>query len=157
MVPAGTELQGFRKMMRDLARDQGKELEFRVFGFEVLADRMVLQSLKDPLMHVLRNAVTHGIESPPQRDRQGKPATGAVVLTLQVIGNRLTIEVEDDGRGVDVAHVVRVAVRNGMLSEAEAAAQSPAELARLLFQPGFSTRGQGYRVFGPRHGPVGRL
>ena len=140
MVPAESEFQGFRRMMRDLVRDQGKAVEFRVTGFEVLADRMVLQALKDPLMHVLRNAVTHGIEPPDERRRSGKPPEGLVTLAIRATGNRLTIEVEDDGRGVDLARVSEFAVRRGLLPEAEA--RSAAELAKLLFLPGFSTSGQ---------------
>ncbi len=139
MVPVESEFRGFRKMMRDLAHDQGKEIEFRVTGFEVLADRMVLQALKDPLMHVLRNAVTHGVESPSERVRCGKALAGLVTLTIRAIGNRLTIEVEDDGHGVDLAQVSEFAVRRGLLSQDEAVAQSASELARLLFLPGFST------------------
>lgn len=139
MVPAESEFQGFRKMMRDLARDQGKEIEFRVNGFDVQADRMVLQALKDPLMHILRNAVTHGIELPTERRRRGKATAGQVVVDIKAIGNRLTIEVTDDGQGVDLAQVSEVAVQRGAVSESEAAALSPPELARLLFQPGFST------------------
>lgn len=139
MVPAESEFQVFRKMMRDLVRDQGREIEFRVTGFEVLADRMVLQALKDPLMHVLRNAVTHGIEPPDERRNRGKSPAGLVTLTIRAVGNRLTIEVEDDGRGVDLAHVSELAIRRGLLSRDEAAAGSASELARLLFLPGFST------------------
>jgi two-component system chemotaxis sensor kinase CheA len=139
MVPAESEFHGFRKMMRDLVRDQGKEIEFRVTGFEVLADRMVLQALKDPLMHVLRNAVTHGIEPPDERKSVGKSPAGLVTLAIRAVGNRLTLEVEDDGRGVDLAHVSELAVRRGLLSRDEAAARSAAELSRLLFLPGFST------------------
>jgi two-component system chemotaxis sensor kinase CheA len=139
MVPAESEFQSFRKMIRDLARDQQKEIEFRADGFDVLADRMVLQALKDPLMHVLRNAVTHGIESPAERSRGGKPSAGLVTLTIRAAGKRLTIEVDDDGRGINLAEVSALAVGRGLLTEAEAALQSPPELAELLFQPGFST------------------
>lgn len=139
IVPAESVYEGFHKMVRDLARDQGKEIEFRVTGLEVQADRLVLQALKDPLMHLLRNAVTHGIESPEQRASNGKSRTGRVSLRLEAQGNRLTLAVEDDGQGVDLGKVAKVAVQRGLLNDAEAAAYSPRELARLVFQPGFST------------------
>ena len=139
MMPAESEFQGFRKMMRDLARDEGKEIDFRVNGFEVLADRMVLQALKYPLMHALRNAVCHGIELPAERKLHGKPAQGCVTLTIQARGNRLTILVEDDGRGVETKQVAEAAVRRNLVSAAEIASRSPQDIARLLFQPGFST------------------
>jgi two-component system chemotaxis sensor kinase CheA len=139
IVPAESVYEGFHKMVRDLAGDQGNEIEFRVTGLEVQADRLVLQALKDPLMHLLRNAVTHGIESPEVRAKNGKSKTGRVSLRLQTQGNRLTLAVEDDGQGVDLGKVAKVAVQRGLISEADAAAKSPRELARLIFQPGFST------------------
>lgn len=138
-VPAESVYEGFHKMVRDLARDQTKEVEFRVSGFEVQADRLVLQALKDPLMHLLRNAVTHGIEPPEQRTNNGKSRIGRVSLRMQAEGNRLSLVVEDDGLGVDLNKVAKVAVKRGLLTEAEAQALSPRELGRLVFRAGFST------------------
>lgn len=139
MVPVESEFQPFRKLMRDLAREEAKEIDFRVTGFDVLADRMVLQALKDPLMHVLNNAVSHGLELPAERIQRGKPPAGVVTLDIRSSGNRLAIMVEDDGRGVDLGRVSEIAIRRGLLTESEAATRAPQELARLLFQPGFST------------------
>jgi two-component system chemotaxis sensor kinase CheA len=139
MVPAEGVFEGFRKMVRDLARDEGKEVAFEVSGLEAEADRMVLQALKDPVMHLLRNAVSHGIESPDDRRAKGRPLTGRVALRVEARGNRLRIAAEDDGRGIDLKRVAEVAVRRGLLSESEAAAAPPQELTRLIFQPGFST------------------
>jgi two-component system chemotaxis sensor kinase CheA len=138
-VPADSVYEGFHKMVRDLARDQAKEVEFRVSGFEVQADRLVLQALKDPLMHLLRNSVTHGIEPPEQRTNNGKSRIGRVSLRMQAQGNRLSLVVEDDGLGVDLNKVARVAVKRGLLTEAEAQVLSPRELGRLVFRAGFST------------------
>jgi two-component system chemotaxis sensor kinase CheA len=163
MVTAESVFQGFRKMMRDLARDEGKELDFRVSGLEVEADRMVLQALKDPLMHILCNAVGHGLETPEERQSSGKNTIGHVTLHLETMGNRLRIVVEDDGRGIDAGQVAEAAVRRGFLSEAEAATAAPDELIRLIFEPGFSTsrlvtglagRGMGLSVV---HEAVARL
>jgi two-component system chemotaxis sensor kinase CheA len=139
MVPAETVFEGFRRMVRDIARDEGKQVEFQWTGWAVEADRMVLQALKDPLMHLLRNAVCHGIEPPEERLRAAKPAAGALTLRLETRGNRLLAAVEDDGRGIDLQAVLRVAVQRHFVSEAEARSRSPDELARLIFQPGFST------------------
>jgi two-component system chemotaxis sensor kinase CheA len=139
MVPAESLFEGYRKMVRDLARDESKEVEFRTSSTSVLADRRVLEALKDPLMHVLRNALSHGIESPAERAAAGKSPVGLLTLQIDAEGQRLTITVEDDGRGVDLALVAEVAVRQGILSETEAARRSPQELAQILFQPGFST------------------
>jgi two-component system chemotaxis sensor kinase CheA len=139
LLPAEGLLDGYRKMVRDLARDESKEVEFRASSTGVHADRRVLEALKDPLMHLLRNTISHGIETPRERVAKGKPATGLVTLRIEAEGQRLTIVVEDDGRGVDFARVAEVAVRLGILSDAEAAQRSPQELSRILFQPGFST------------------
>jgi two-component system chemotaxis sensor kinase CheA len=139
MLPAEGLLEGYRKMVRDLARDEAKEVEFRASSTGVHADRHVLEALKDPLMHLLRNTISHGIETPRERVAKAKPAMGLVTLRIEADGQRLTIVVEDDGRGVDFARVAEVAVRQGILSEAEVAQRSTPELSRILFQPGFST------------------
>jgi two-component system, chemotaxis family, sensor kinase CheA len=139
MVPADSLLEGFRKMMRDLARDESKEIDFRVTNTGVHADRRVLDLLKDPVMHLLRNALSHGIEPPRERVAKGKPGAGLVALRVGTDGQRLTITIEDDGRGVDLARVAEVAVRQGILSDADASRSSPRELGRILFRPGFST------------------
>jgi two-component system chemotaxis sensor kinase CheA len=138
-VPAESVFQGFRKMVRDLARDEGKEVELHVTGFDLQADRLVLQALKDPLMHILCNAISHGLEPPEERRDQGKDPVGRVTLHLETTGNRLHILIEDDGRGLDRRQVAEVAVRRGFLSEAEAEAAAPEELDRLVFRPGFTT------------------
>ena len=138
-VPAESVFQGYRKMMRDLAQTESKEIDFRVTGLEVKADRLVLQALKDPLMHVLRNAVCHGIEAPAERRKHGKEPTGRVSLHLEVVGSRLHILVEDDGRGIDPRKLAEEAVRRRVLTEAEVAAADPEELTRLVFRPGFTT------------------
>ncbi len=139
MVPAESLLEGYRKMMRDLARDESKEVEFHATSTGVHADRRVLEALKDPVMHVLRNAISHGIEAPRERVAKGKPSGGLVTLRIDTEGQRLTIAIQDDGRGVDFTRVVEVAVRQGILSEADAARRTPSELARILFRAGFST------------------
>lgn len=139
MLPADSLVEGHRKMVRDLARDESKEIEFRVVSTGVHADRRVLEALKDPLMHLLRNTVSHGIETPAERLAKGKPATGLVTLGIEAEGQRLTITVEDDGKGVDLKRVAEVAVKDGILPEAQASELTPQELSRLLFRPGFST------------------
>ena len=147
MVPAESIFQGFRKMMRDLARDEGKEIEFQMSGLDVQADRVVLQALKDPVMHLLRNAVSHGIELPEERQQRGKPQQGQVTLRAEALGNRFRLSIEDDGRGIDFPRVVEVGVQRGLLrptlsaglAKVPAGSESSEELSGLLFQPGFST------------------
>ena len=139
MTPAREVFDGFRRMVRDLARVEGKEVEFRAEGLDVEADRLVLERLRDPVMHLLRNAVTHGVETPSGRAAAGKPSAGSVVLSLEVSGDRLAVTVRDDGRGFDIRRVAEAAVRAGLITQAEADAGTPRELARLVLQPGLST------------------
>jgi len=140
MVPAESVFAGFRKMVRDIARDSGKQVEVAVVGLDVEADRMVLQGLKDPVMHLLRNALAHGVEPPEERLAAGKPPFATVSLTFQVAEGRLAVVVEDDGRGLDYAAIRAKAVESGMFSEDEAAALERQSLLDLIFDAGFSTR-----------------
>jgi two-component system, chemotaxis family, sensor kinase CheA len=131
LVPADSVFQGLRKMVRDLARDEGRAVDFQGEGLDVQADRMVLQALKDPVMHILRNAISHGAAA--------GTTPGTVRLALGTQGNQLHITVSDNGQGVNWTAVAEQAVKRGHLSAEQAAAATPAQLSRLLFLPGFST------------------
>ena len=133
MAPAEDLFEGFRRMVRDLARQENKEIEFRLTGSGVRADRIILQALKDPVMHLLRNAISHGIETPGERANKGKSPVGSLTLRLDSQRGRLIVEVEDDGRGVDLKQVDRV------LSQAEPGSHSADELTQAIFRPGFTT------------------
>jgi two-component system chemotaxis sensor kinase CheA len=139
LVPAESILGGFRQMTRELARDVGKEIVFRVAGFDVQADRSVLQELKDPVMHLLRNALDHGLEETPERVRVGKACAGQLSLSLETGGGRLHLTVRDDGRGIDLEQVRATALRRGRITAEEAESMSPEELGHLIFEPGLST------------------
>ncbi|NFV79108.1 hybrid sensor histidine kinase/response regulator [Magnetospirillum aberrantis] len=139
MVPAESVFAGFRKMVRDIARESGKLVEVQVTGLEVEADRMVLQGLKDPVMHLLRNALAHGVEAPEQRQDVGKPAGAVVSLGFAVTEGRLVVMVEDDGRGLDYAAIRAKAVEVGLFNADEAEELSRQTLVDLIFDPGFST------------------
>ncbi|MCA1910218.1 MAG: response regulator [Magnetospirillum sp.] len=141
MVPAESVFAGFRKMVRDIARESGKEVEVQVSGLDVEADRMVLQGLKDPVMHLLRNALAHGVEAPDQRRAAGKLEQAQIALRFDVSDGRLAVWIEDDGRGLDFARIRAKAVSLGMFSEAEAAQMGEQALVDLIFDPGFSTSG----------------
>ncbi len=138
MIPADEVFGSFRKMVRELARDQAKEVEFQFEGSSVQADRLVLQQLKEPVMHLLRNAITHGIEGPDRRRAGGKPSAGAVRLVLEARGDRLEVRVEDDGPGIDLERVRDAAASRGLTGSEERASR-PQEVFHLLLQPGFST------------------
>lgn len=139
MVPAESLMEGFRKLVRDLARDEGKEIEFQAGSTGIHADRRVLEALKDPVRHLLRNAISHGLETPAERIRNSKLPVGRLTLRMDCKGHRLTLVVQDDGRGMDFARIREVAAQEGILSESAATQSSPQELARILFRPGFST------------------
>ncbi|HEX4346898.1 MAG TPA: response regulator, partial [Vicinamibacterales bacterium] len=140
MVQAENVFGGFRKMVRDLAREAGKTVDLRVSGLQVEADRVVLQALKDPVMHMLRNALAHGVEPEAERKSRGKSPEGRIDLSLEVRGNQLRVSVEDDGRGIDVTRVAEVARRTGLITDADLSSRSAADLMRLVLLPGFSTR-----------------
>ncbi|HWF09211.1 MAG TPA: response regulator [Bryobacteraceae bacterium] len=131
MAPAENLLDGYRRMMRDLARDEGREIRFDASSASVHADRRVLDALKDPIMHLLRNAVSHGIEPAAARTKKGKSPEGLVTLRIDADGQRLIVRVEDDGGGVDYSRVVEIAGSGD--------SHQNGELTRMLFRPGFTT------------------
>jgi two-component system chemotaxis sensor kinase CheA len=139
MAPAETQFGGLGPVVRDLARVEGKEVRVELRGLDVTADRAVLQDLKDPVLHLARNAIHHGIETPDERRATGKAPVGRIVVTTTVAGGRLSVSVEDDGRGIDPATVRAAAVARGLLEPAAAVTASVADLHALLTEPGFST------------------
>jgi two-component system chemotaxis sensor kinase CheA len=141
LVPAETVLGPLGRMARDLAREAGQDLAVRLEGMDIQADRRVLQTLKDPVLHLLRNAISHGIEQPEQRRAQGKPERAEVSLRLSGRGGLLLLTVADDGRGPDLARIEATAIRQGLLPERSpwAAPPPPDRLLSLVFEPGFST------------------
>lgn len=139
MLPAETQFGDLGRMVRELARGQGKEVEVDVQGLSTEADREVLQRLKDPVIHLVRNAVSHGIELPTARLEVGKRASGRITVGIAVRDGRLTVRIEDDGRGVDDGAIARRAVQRGLLA-AEEVPDTPRErLRQFLLEPGFST------------------
>ncbi len=148
MAPAESVFGGFRKMVRDLAASEGKAVEVAIEGLDCEADRLVLQRIKDPVMHMLRNAVSHGIEPAAQRRAQGKPAEGRIAMRVATERNRLSIVIEDDGRGIDFKRIAERGVELGLLSRAQAGVASDEALCQLLFEPGFSTADAVTRISG---------
>ena len=139
MVPLSQVFERLQRLVRRAARDAGKELDLLARGGEVELDKLIVEELSDPLMHLLRNAVDHGIEAPSERERLGKPRRGRLSLAARPEGSHVVIEVRDDGRGIDSARVRQVAIERGLLSAHAAHAVTGGSLYRLLFTPGFST------------------
>jgi two-component system chemotaxis sensor kinase CheA len=139
MQPVGNLFGKFPRMVRDLARQIGKEIELDIQGTEVELDKTILESLSDPLTHLIRNSCDHGIEPPQQRARAGKPTTGRIHLSAHHEGGQIRIEVRDDGKGIDPAVLKRKAVESGLRAPAEVARLSDKDALSLILLPGFST------------------
>ncbi|MBS0295629.1 MAG: chemotaxis protein CheW [Proteobacteria bacterium] len=136
------------RLVRDLAQDLGKTIELQMFGQETELDRQVLELIKDPLTHMIRNAADHGLETPAERRAAGKPETGRITLQARHEGGAIVIEVADDGRGLPADRIRDKAVSSGLLSSAQAEQMSDAEARQLIFMPGFSTASQVTSVSG---------
>jgi len=139
MVPIEQVFNRFPRMVRDLAKELNKEIDFQIEGKETELDRTVIDEIGDPLIHLLRNAVDHGTESPAVRAQMGKPRIGTIVLRARHEGNNVLIEVEDDGSGIDFERVKQKAVDKGLVSSKEAEEMPNEKALELLFSPGFST------------------
>jgi two-component system chemotaxis sensor kinase CheA len=138
-VPLLPLFESFHPVAGALARELGKHVEVLVRGGKTEIDRKVAEALAEPLTHILRNAIDHGIELPAERERAGKPRKGRIVITATPKKGRVVLEVEDDGRGIDPNEVREAAIRKGMVSEKAAWRLDDRELIDLVFRPGFST------------------
>jgi two-component system, chemotaxis family, sensor kinase CheA len=139
-LPFSTLLKILPKVVRDLSRDQNKDVELIVKGSTIEIDRRILEEMKDPFIHLLRNCIDHGIEKPAERSLQNKPSGGYIsIIISQTSGNKVEILVSDDGRGVDPIKVRNAAVRNGLITEDAANQLSDAEARMLIFQSDIST------------------
>ncbi|MGE6758832.1 hybrid sensor histidine kinase/response regulator [Corallococcus interemptor] len=142
LVPLSTVFDAFPRAVRDIAKTQNKEVDLVIENADIGVDRSMLADVRDALVHLLRNAVDHGLESADFRQQMGKPATGRIRIRVRVDGDMLHIEVEDDGRGMDTERLKQVAINKRLLSPVQAAALSEREAIELIFRPGFSTREQ---------------
>jgi two-component system chemotaxis sensor kinase CheA len=139
MLPLQTILTGMPRLVRDSAVEQGKRVELRVIGAEVEIGKSVLDRLMEPLIHLVKNAIAHGIETPERRMARGKNPTGTVTISVTTGTASATITVEDDGEGVDLERIREAIVAEGFASEVQAAAMTENKLLSYMFKPGFST------------------
>jgi two-component system, chemotaxis family, sensor kinase CheA len=139
MIPVDAVFMRFPRLVRDLSGKLGKEVELKLVGKETELDRTVVELLGDPLVHLVRNSLDHGLESPADRVAAGKPKVGTVEISARHAGGNVVIEVRDDGRGIDPERVARRAVERGLITAEAAASIDGARAAELLFAPGFST------------------
>jgi two-component system chemotaxis sensor kinase CheA len=139
MVPIQMVFSRFPRLIRDLADKLGKKVDLSIEGVETEIDKGMVDDIFDPLIHILRNAIDHGLENPEERRALGKPETGKIVLKAAHEGDSINIEVTDDGKGIDVEKIKSKAVENGFISRENADKLSQKELLSLIFIPGLST------------------
>ncbi len=140
LVPWANVLQPLARSVRDIARELGKRVNYTVIGDEVEVDRLVLEGVKAPLTHIVRNAVDHGIEMPADRRALGKPEEGQLTITVQAEGSQIAVRVEDDGAGINLDVIRETALRKKIVTALELESMAPSEVMDLIFRPGFSSK-----------------
>ncbi len=148
MVPLGQVFDKLARIVRQISREHDKQVNLVITGAETEIDKLIVEELSDPLMHMIRNAIDHGIEDRDERMRVGKPPVGTIALNAFQKGNHVVIEVEDDGRGMDPAVIVAAALKRGIVTEAEAREMSAKEVLGLVFTPGFTTKSEATSLSG---------
>jgi two-component system chemotaxis sensor kinase CheA len=145
-VPIGQVFSRLNRVVRKLSQEFGKKIDLRMHGEETELDKLMVEDLADPLLHLVRNSLDHGIELPEARARAGKPVQGVIGLRAEQRGNHIVIEIEDDGGGIDLERVRATAVRKGLIDAA--ATTDERQLLDMLFFPSFSTRESASQVSG---------
>lgn len=140
LVPLATIFQFFPRLVRDVAKNTGKEVNFSIVGNDVELDKFIVENFKNILIHILRNAVDHGIEDPGTRGKVGKSTTGRVHLSAVNKGDNVLVEVSDDGKGLDIEKIRSKALEKGLITRAEAADMPESEITSLIFSSGFTTK-----------------
>jgi chemotaxis protein histidine kinase CheA/CheY-like chemotaxis protein len=142
MVPIARLFSKYQRTVRELGSKLGKEISVELAGAETELDKVLVERLEDPLLHLVRNAADHGIETPAERERAGKPRVGRVVLSASQSGGQIVVSIKDDGRGLDPAKLIKKALEKGLLSPEEAATLDAEQAYQLIFRAGFSTAEQ---------------
>lgn len=140
MIPVEKVFKKFPRIVRNLARELGKEVDLQIFGEETELDRSVVDEIGDPLIHLIRNALDHGLEIPEERLAAGKPKKGTVILSAAHEGNHIVISIKDNGRGINPDKVAAKAIEKGLITEEQLAAMGGRDILDLIFLPGFSTK-----------------
>lgn len=148
MQPIETVVGKFQRVVRDIARDLGKKIDLTIEGGETELDKSLLEAIKDPLTHIVRNSCDHGIEGPEERLKANKPETGHLLIRSFYEGGQVVVEISDDGRGINRKRVVQKAIEKGLLTAEKASTLSDREICEIIFLPGFSTAQQVSSVSG---------
>jgi two-component system chemotaxis sensor kinase CheA len=148
MVKIGKVFNRFPRLVRDLSKETGKEIELKIKGEETELDKTLIEEINDPLVHLIRNSVDHGIESPDEREEAKKPRSGKIVLDANQEGNNIHITITDDGKGIDPEKIKNHAIKKGLITEEKAQELTEKESFNLIFAPGFSTAAKVTNVSG---------
>jgi two-component system chemotaxis sensor kinase CheA len=148
MVPLGQLFDKLGRVVRQISRDAGKEVNLVITGGETEVDKLIVEELSDPLMHMMRNAVDHGIEPRADREAVGKPAVGTIALNAFQKGSHVVIEIEDDGAGIDEAKLLASAIKRGVLDDQQTGELGRREILNLIFVPGLSTKDEAGELSG---------
>ena len=148
MVPIEKVFNGLPFLARNLMRTIGKDVDLQIYGKETELDKSLIEELNDPLIHMIRNAIDHGIEFPEERKKLGKPSQGIVIVSAERDGNFILITMEDDGRGMDAEQIKLKAIERGLITEEQAREMSKSEALNLVFIPGFSTKQETTNISG---------
>ena len=148
MLPFSTIFHMFPRMIKDIALEKGKQAELLILGSEVTADKKIIDEIKIPLIHLLRNSIDHGIETPQERLEQGKNPTGKITLKVKYENNNIIVELSDDGRGLNIEEVKKKVVDKGLLNKAELDVMTQSQIMNIIFWPGFSTQNEVTEISG---------
>lgn len=140
LLPLSNVFSFFPRLVRDLSKQEEKEVELIIEGEDTVADKYILEQIKDPLLHMIRNSIDHGLETPEERIAQGKSPQGKIILKGYQTSSNIFIEVQDDGRGLDIEKIKETALRRGMFRPEELSLMTISQIQSLIFEPGFSTR-----------------
>lgn len=140
LLPLSNVFSFFPRLVRDLSKQENKEVELVIQGEDTVADKYILELIKDPLLHLIRNSIDHGLETPEERINAGKSPQGTIVLKGYQTSSNIFIEIQDDGRGLDIEKIKETALRRGLYRPEELSAMTRSQIQALIFEPGFSTR-----------------
>ena len=139
ILPFATIFHLFGRMVRDIAQEKNKKIDFEIIGSETCTDKKIIEEIKVPLIHIIRNAIDHGIETPEERIKLSKPPEGKIILSARQANNKVIIEIRDDGRGINLKKIKEKALAKGFLTQEELNSMNNEQITNLIFAPGFST------------------
>ncbi len=139
ILPLATVFHLFGRMVRDIAQEKNKQIELEIIGSETSTDKKIIEEIKTPLIHIIRNSIDHGIETPEERIALGKSPTGKIILSARQADNKVIIEIKDDGKGINLEKIKEKAIQKGYLNKEDIEAMSDEQITNIIFAPGFST------------------